>query len=107
LTSEPKTSSSHVLASLSDITNKISESLKQNATAEQLNFLANEHRRVMEKLKKYAPTELKDNKPYLKNVYDQIQSVQKEMGVYHHTIKEKLLSFNKKRKQLNAYNASY
>jgi len=106
LTSDKQhTSSSQLLASLSDITNRISESLKKNANAEVLDSLANEHRYVMEQLKRNPTPALNKKKSMLMNVYGQVQSVQKEMNIQHQAIKEKLISFSKKRKQLNAYNA--
>ncbi|MBF0452536.1 MAG: hypothetical protein HQK75_17675 [Candidatus Magnetomorum sp.] len=103
--SESKSSSIQLLASLSNITKRISESLKQNATAEQLDSLSNEHQQVMEQLKQHPFTELKGSKSLIENVHSQVQSVREELSRHHHSIKEKLVSFSKKRKQLHAYNA--
>ncbi|KPA11206.1 hypothetical protein MHK_008589 [Candidatus Magnetomorum sp. HK-1] len=105
MTSNADISSIQLLASLSSIAKKITGALKDNSNAEQLDFLTQEHRQVMEQLKKVPASEMKEQKSLLKNIYEQIQTVQEDLVHHHQIIKEKLISHSKKRKQLNAYNA--
>jgi phage host-nuclease inhibitor protein Gam len=93
------------LRALVAITKKISESLKYQLTAEQIDVLVEEHKQVMAKLAKVPKAEMKQHQDLLKNIQKQVQFVQKELDNYHDAVKDKLISFGKKRKQINAYNA--
>ena len=98
-------SSIEILESLVTVSKKISDSLKFQLSAEQIDDLAQEHRQVMEQIKKVPKAELKPHKTLLKNIHEQVQLVQKDLDNYHEAVKEKLITFDRKRKQINAYNA--
>jgi len=98
-------SSTKLLESLITVSQKISDSLRFQLSAEQIDDLAQEHKAVMEQIKTIPKTEMKHHQPILKNIQKQVQSLQEEMGNYHQAVKEKLISFGQKRKQINAYNA--
>ena len=98
-------SSIELLESLFTVTKKISDSLKYQLTAEQIDSLAQEHHQVMAQLEKVQIVERKPHKELLKKIQLQVQFLQKELATYHEAVKEKLLSFGRKRKQINAYNA--
>jgi phage host-nuclease inhibitor protein Gam len=106
LTSNPEQSSTiELLESLISVTKKISDSLKFQLSSEQIDSLAHEHRQVMAQIQKIPKVEMKNYKIILQNLSQQVQFVQKELDNYHDAIKDKLISFGRKRKQIHAYNA--
>jgi len=98
-------SSIKLLEALVIVTRKISDSLKFQLSAEQIDSLAQEHHQVMEQIKKIPESEMKYHQTIIQNIHNQVQFVQKELDKYHDAVKEKLISFGRKRKQINAYNA--
>jgi len=106
LKSNPETISGiKLLEALVILTKKISDSLKFQLSAEQIDSLAEEHRQVMAQIKKIPEAEMKHHQTLLKNIQKQVQFVQKDLNNYHEAVKDKLVSFGRKRKQINAYNA--
>jgi len=100
-----KPTSIQLLEALATVTRKISDSLKYQLSAEQIDSLAKEHRQVMEQIQKIPKAELKPQQHMLKTIQTQVQNLQDELGNYHQAVKEKLISFGQKRKQVSAYNA--
>lgn len=94
-----------LLESLAVVSKKISDSLKFQLSAEQIDSLSQEHRAVMDQIKKIPRSEMKLHQQLLKNIHEQAQLLQKDLGNYHQVVKEKLVSFGRKRKQISAYNA--
>ena len=94
-----------LLRALLAVTKKISESLKYQLSAEQIDALAQEHKQVLAQITKVPKAEMKQHQTLLKNIHKQVQFVQKELDCYHDAVKDKLISFGTKRKQINAYNA--
>jgi phage host-nuclease inhibitor protein Gam len=94
-----------LLELLAAVTKKLSDALKFQLSAEQIDSLTQENKQVMAHIKKIPKAEMKKHQKLLQNIHKQVQFVQKELDSYHDAVKDKLITFGKKRKQINAYNA--
>jgi phage host-nuclease inhibitor protein Gam len=106
LISKPeKDSSLKQLELLATVTKKMSDLLKFQLSAEQIDSLTQEHKLVMAQVQKIPKAEMKKHKQLLLNIHKQVQFVQEELNSYHDAVKDKLITFGKKRKQINAYSS--
>lgn len=106
LISKPeKNSSLKQLELLATVTKKMSDLLKFQLSAEQIDSLTQEHKLMMAQVQKIPKAEMKKHKQLLRNIHKQVQFVQEELNSYHDAVKDKLITFGKKRKQINAYSS--
>lgn len=94
-----------LLKSLADLNAKIRNSLQLKLTSEQIDSMANEQRQIMMQIKRISTDRLKPYKELLQSIFEQVQTLQVELGTYQKAVKDQLISTGQKKKQISAYSA--
>ena len=103
--SETETNTETLLTSLAELTANIRKSLKLKLTSEQIDAMADEQRQIMSQIKRIPTEALRPYKDSIQRIFDQIQTLQGELGTYQKAVKDQLISFGQKKKQISAYSA--